>query len=220
MIDVHNPIRLIIADDHEVMRSGLAALLSDIPEIELVAQAKNGREAINLAQRHKPDIILLDISMDDMTGIEAMGRFLPDLPEVKVLMLTMHEDEALFFKSIQAGASGYFLKGSRSEELFNAIEAVHMGGVYLPPPLAGTMVQAVLNRHPAPAAPPPLTPRERQIVLLIVKGLTNSAIARKLTVSINTVKTPRLNIYQKLNLRDRTSLVDYALQHGLLTHSQ
>ncbi len=217
MPGVSKSIRLIIADDHEMMRAGLAALLEDVPGIELIAQANCGHEAINLVRQHKPDIILLDVTMDDMTGIEAMSHFVHDLPEVRILMLTMHDDEAFFFKAMQAGASGYFLKGDRSQELFNAIEAVHQGGVYLPPKLAGRMVRGFLEKNEQ-LADSPLTQREHQIMILIAKGLTNRDIATRLTVSVNTVKTHRLSIYRKLNLRDRASLVDYALRYGLLSN--
>ncbi len=119
------PIRLIIADDHHVVREGLISLLSDKPNLKVVGQASNGRETVDLVRQRRPDIALLDIAMGDMTGLEAIRRFLPEQPEVKVIILTMHEEEAFFFEAIRAGASGYILKGAHSQELLNAIHAVH-----------------------------------------------------------------------------------------------
>lgn len=211
------PIRMIIADDHEVLREGLAALLQDDPSIEIVAQASNGRDAVDLAHEFKPDIVLLDITMDEMTGLEAIRHLQPD---TRVIFLTMHIETEFFFEALRLGAHGYFLKGSHTDELIGAIHAVHKGGVYLPPQLAGNIVSEFLGdlgESPLdkPSAPS-LTRRENEIVVLIAQGLSNREIANKLNISINTIKTHRANIYQKLNLSDRTSLVNYALQVGLL----
>ncbi|HBY97428.1 MAG: response regulator transcription factor [Ardenticatenaceae bacterium] len=209
-------IQLVIADDHAVMREGLATLLEDEADLKVVGQAGTGREAVALVRQYRPDVVLMDITMPDMTGLEATRLITTDLPEVKVLILTMHEEEAFFFEALRAGAAGYILKGVQSEELFNAIRAVDEGGVYLPAKLAGTLVQDYLERHPQPPLDDPLTSREREIVTLIAQGLTNREIAERLTLSINTVKTHRLHIYQKLDLRDRAGLIDYALRRGLL----
>jgi DNA-binding NarL/FixJ family response regulator len=154
--------------------------------------------------------------MDDMTGLEATRQFVPALPAVRVMILTMHEEEAFFFEALRAGASGYILKGVRSEELFSAIRAVHEGGVALPPKLAGRLVRDYLDRLPQPLLTDPLSPREREIVSLIAQGLSNSDIARRLFLSLNTVKTHRMRIYQKLDLHNRAGLVNYALGQGLL----
>lgn len=212
------PIRLILADDHVVMREGLAALLEDEPDLVVVGQAGNGREAIALVHRHRPDIALLDITMPDMTGLEVAGQIGATAPEVRILILTMHEEEAFFFEALRAGAAGYILKGVHSEELLGAIRVVHEGGVYLPPKLAGRLVQDYLERHPQPLLDDALTAREREVLGLITHGLSNSEIAQQLTLSINTVKTHRLHIYQKLNLRDRAGLIEYAWQRGLFQH--
>ena len=213
-------IRLVVADDHPVMREGLVALLEDEPDLKVVGQAGTGREAINLVRQHRPDVALLDISMDDMTGLEATRQFAPELPAVRVMILTMHEEEAFFFEALRVGASGYILKGVRSEELFRAIRAVCEGGVYLPPKLAGRLVRDYLARQPQPPLANSLSSREREILTLIAQGLTNGDIAKRLTLSLNTVKTHRLRIYQKLELHDRASLVNYALQRGLLSASE
>lgn len=187
-------IRLVVADDHPVMREGLAALLEDEPDLKVVGQAGTGREAVNLVHQHRPDVALLDITMDDMTSLEATRQFASELPTVRVMILTMHEEEAFFLEALQVGASGYILKGIRSDELFSAIRAVKEGGVYLPPKLAGKLVRDYLERQTQPALVDPLSSREREILKLIAQGLTNSDIAKRLTLSLNTVKTHRLRI--------------------------
>lgn len=209
-------IRLVIADDHTIVREGLAALLSDEPDMRVVGLAGTGREAVDLARHYRPDVALLDIAMPDMNGLEATRRIRAELPDTRVLILTMHEEEAFFFEALRAGAAGYVLKGVHSEELLSAIRAVHEGGVYLPPKLAGSLVRDYLERHPQPPKDDPLTPREREILTLIAQGLTNREIAERLTLSLNTVKTHRLHIYQKLDLHDRAGLIEYALRRGLL----
>jgi two-component system response regulator NreC len=212
-----SPIRIVIADDHIVVREGLAALLEDEPDFKVIGQASTGAEAIALIRHRRPDIALLDISMSDMTGLEVARRCKPELPEVQIIILTMHEEEAFFFEALRIGASGYVLKGAPSDELLSAIRAVHEGGVYLPTKLAGFLVRDFLSRQSQAASlDDTLTPREREILALIAQGLTNSEIANRLTLSLNTVKTHRLRIYQKLDLPDRASLVNYALRQGLL----
>ncbi len=211
-----NPIRLILADDHVVMREGLAALLEDEPGLQVVGQAGSGRETIALIRQLRPDIVLLDITMPDMTGLDVARQVVADSLDVKLLILTMHEEEAFFFEALRSGAAGYILKGVRSEELIGAIRSVYEGGVYLPPLLAGWLVQDYLERHPQPPIDDPLTARELEVLSLIAQGLSNRDIADQLILSINTVKTHRLHIYQKLNLRDRAGLIEYALRRGLL----
>lgn len=210
------PIRLTIADDHTVVREGLAALLEDEPDLEVVGQASTGHEAVRLAHQHRPDIALLDITMPEGNGLEAARRIAAEQPEIKILILTIHEEEAFFFEALQAGAAGYILKGADSEELLSAIRAVHTGGVYLMPKLAGHLVQDYLERQPHPADSDPLTPREQEVLTLIAQGLTNRDIAEEFNLSVNTVKTHRLHIYQKLDLHDRAGLIEYALRRGFL----
>jgi DNA-binding NarL/FixJ family response regulator len=209
-------IRLIIADDHLVVREGLVALLEDEPDLQVVAQAGTGREAIYLAELHRPDVALLDITMPEMNGLEAARHIIDRLPQTKILVLTMHEEEAFFFEALSAGAAGYVLKGAPSEELLSALRAVLEGGVYLTPKLAGNLVQDYLERHPQPLVDNLLTSREGEVLTLIAQGLSSREIADRLILSINTVKTHRLHIYQKLELRDRAGLIDYALRRGLL----
>ncbi len=210
------PIRLVIADDHVVVREGLVSLLHDEPDLEVRGQAGTGAEAVRLVVQERPDLILLDITMPDMDGLEAARVIHAEMPAVKILFLTMHQEEAFFFEALRAGAAGYVLKGVESETLIEAIRAVHSGGVYLPPELAGGLVQDYLEHQTEQLEEDPLTPREREILVLLAQGMTNSEIAEQLTLAINTVKTHRLHIYQKLDLHNRTELIRYAIRHGLL----
>lgn len=209
-------IRLIIADDHAVVRKGLAAVLGDEPDLQVVGLAGSGREALALIAQEQPHLVLLDISMPDLTGLEATQLISAQYPRVKVLILTMHEEEAFFFEALRSGAAGYVLKGADSDEVITAIRAVHAGGVYLPPKLAGRLVREHLDHQGQQQADDGLTPREREILTMIAQGLTNREIADRLLLSLNTVKTHRLHILQKLNLRDRGELITYAISHGLL----
>jgi DNA-binding NarL/FixJ family response regulator len=209
-------IRLIVADDHAIVRQGLVALLEDESGLKVVGQAGTGREAMALVRQHRPDIALLDIAMPDMTGLEAASHITTELPEVKVVILTMHEEQAFFFEALRVGAAGYILKGAHSDELLRAIRAIYEGGVYLMPKLARAIVQDYVDRHSQLPVDEALTSREREILTLIAQGLTCSDIAERLTLSINTVKTHRLHIYRKLGFHSRAELVDYALSRRLL----
>jgi two-component system response regulator NreC len=209
-------IRLIVADDHVVMREGLVALLKDEPDLKVVGQASNGREALDLIRHHRPDVALLDITMPDMSGLEVASQCAAYLPQVKILFLTMHEEDTFFFAALRVGAAGYVLKGAPSRDLLNAIREVHGGGVYLTPKLAGALVHDYLADHPITPANELLSRREREIVVLIGQGLSNQAIAQRLTLTVNTVKTHRKRIYEKLDLNSRTSLLEYARRQGLI----
>jgi two-component system response regulator NreC len=214
--NVKTLIRLIIADDHNVVREGLVSLLDREDDIEIVGQASTGNEVIAKVSQFQPDVVLLDINMPGINGLEAARSIQERHQNVKVLILTMHEESGFFFEALRAGAAGYILKGAHSDELLNAIRTIHRGGVYLSPHLAGDLVHEYIARHPETSPIEPLTPREHEVMLLIAKGFTNSEIADKLTLSINTIKTHRSNIYSKLGFNDRASLVGYAIKHSLL----
>jgi two-component system response regulator NreC len=210
------PTRILIADDHGVLRAGLTALLNAEPDLQVVGEASTGEEALRLAAELCPDLVLMDISMPDLGGIEATRRLLEVLPGVRVLMLTVHEDIGLVREAIHAGAAGYIPKRAVKTELINAIRTVLRGDVYVHP----AMMRALLAETPtAPALPEPeaepLTPREIDVLRLIVKGYTNSQIADLLSISVRTVEYHRGNLTGKLNLHSRVELIRYAAEHGI-----
>lgn len=212
------PIRLLIVDDHTIVRQGLIALLEDEADLRVVGQAGSAQEALALMEACRPDVVLLDITLPDLSGLEVTRRIVQTWPGVRVLILTMHEEEAFFFEALRAGAAGYVLKGADSEELLYAIHAVYEGGVYLPPKLAAALVRDYLNQQFRPFLEEiPLTPREQTILRLIAQGLTNRQIAERLSLSLNTVKTHRQHLYEKLGLHRRSDLVAYALRRGLIS---
>jgi len=212
-----SPIRVLIADDHVVMREGISFLLEAEPDIQVVGQASDGQEAWEKARQLKPDIVLMDITMPGISGLEATRQLRAALPETQVLVLTMHEGDEFFFRMLQAGASGYVLKGASSDELLNAIRAVYRGGVYLYPTMAKKLLTDYMSRPSTEQSSyDNLTPREREILTLIAQGLTNREIAARLVISVNTVGTHRQNIMEKLDLHNKSELIKYAIRKGLI----
>lgn len=212
-------IRLVMVDDHEIVRAGLRMLLQTQPDIEIVAEADNGRDAVARARELQPDIVLMDVALPDVDGFEATQQIKRALPRTAVLALTMHESEEYFFKMLQAGASGYVPKKAAPTELITAIRTVHEGGVFLYPALAKALVRDYIGRASEStehAALDRLTEREQEVLKLIADGLTNQEIADKLTISGKTVERHRANIMSKLNLHNRTELVKYAIRKGLI----
>lgn len=212
-------VRLVVADDHTILLQGIIALLREEQELEVVGQATDGKKALEEILRLRPNVALLDITMPGMTGLDVTRQIAIRCPEVKVLILTMHDEEAFFFEALRAGASGYVLKGVSSDELLSAIFAVYEGGLYLAPKLAAMFVRDFLDREQKGKGEPqhePLTPREEDVLKQIAQGLTNQEIAEKLVLGLNTIKTHRLHVYQKLGLHTRAELVEYAMQRGLL----
>jgi two-component system response regulator NreC len=212
-------IRVLIADDHEIVRTGLRMMLGAQEGIDIVGEAENGRQALELTQQLRPDVVLMDLTMPDMNGIEATRAIVDCCPETKVLALTIHEDESYFFQMLHAGALGYVPKRAAPTDLIHAIEVVDGGQVYLDPVLATTLVGDFLQRSQseAGAAPiPDLTPREHEVLTLIAEGVMNQEIADQLSISVRTVERHRENIMNKLNLHSRTELVKYAIRKGLI----
>lgn len=212
-------IRLLMVDDHEIVRAGLRMLLQTQPDIEIVAEADNGRDAVAKARELQPDIVLMDISLPDLDGFEATRQIKRALPKTAVLALTMHESDEYFFKMLQAGASGYVPKKAAPTDLITAIRTVYDGGVFLYPALAKSLVRDYMGRAiegNERAALDGLTEREQEVLKLIADGLTNQEIADKLTISAKTVERHRANIMGKLNLHSRTELVKYAIRKGLI----
>jgi len=212
-------IKLVLADDHAVVRSGLRMLLQAQPDMEIVGEAESGAEALAQVRSLQPDIILMDIQMPGMNGIEATRQIKEAYADTAVLALTMHEDDQYFFEMLQAGASGYLPKRAAPDELVRAIRTVSRGEVFLYPSLATRLVQSYLGGEAGEdsvALVSDLTPREKEVLVLIAEGLTNPEIADKLVISVKTVDRHRENIMRKLNLHSRIDLVKYALRHGLI----
>jgi two-component system response regulator NreC len=212
--------RVLIADDHVIVREGLRALLEAQPDIQVVGEATDGEEAVNRTREVQPDIVLMDITMPGMNGLEATRQIRQYNPDVKILVLTMHEGDEYFFKFLEAGASGYFVKGGSSTELVSALRAVWHGDVFLYPTMAKKLLSDYLQRVKAgqdKQSYDGLTNREREIVKLIAEGHTNQEIADLLVLSIATVQTHRAHIMAKLGLRSPTELVKYALRRGFIT---
>lgn len=212
-------IRLVLADDHFVVRSGLRMLLESQTDMEIVAEAETGREAVEKVKTLQPDVVLMDIQMPDMNGIDAARRIKEVAPQTAVLALTMHEDDHYFFEMLHAGASGYVPKRAAPDELINAIRTVSAGQVFLYPSLASRLVQDYLKRAEAgdqPMVQDDLTPRELEVLTLIAGGMTNAEIGERLVISVKTVDRHRENIMRKLNMHSRIDLVKYALKMGLI----
>lgn len=208
-------IRVLLADDHAIVREGVRMLLNAQPGIEVIGEASNGEQAVDLARRLVPDIVLMDIGMPGMNGLEATRALKAAQPQANVLVLTMQEGQDYFFSILAAGASGYVLKGAHSEELLAAIRAVHNGGVYLDPLMAKKLMSEYFKRGEHETVNG-LSDRERQVLRLIADGLTAQQIADKLVISVNTVQTHRLHIMEKLNLHNRAELIKYAIRKGLI----
>jgi two-component system response regulator NreC len=212
-------IRILIADDHSIVREGVRMILSGQRDFEVVGEAATGREALELARQLRPDVVVMDISMPDMTGIEATEKIRQELTSVQVLGLTMHEEESYVFQMLRAGGAGYVLKRAAAEDLVAAVRAANRGEAFLYPSVARLVVRDFLDRAAAKeeqASLDGLTQREREVLKLIAEGLTNQEIGKRLYISIKTVQTHRAHILAKLNLHDRTELVRYAIRKGLI----
>jgi DNA-binding NarL/FixJ family response regulator len=210
-------IRALIADDHTLFRDGLRALLASIPDVEVVGEASSGSEALKLAVEHQPDVILMDIQMPDLNGIEATRQILRVTPHVGIIVLTMFQDDDSVFAVMRAGARGYVLKGADQAVLLRAVRAVANGESLFSPEIAARLMQFFANLEPAsrPELFPELTAREREILSLISEGQTNAEIAEKLVISMKTVRNHVSNIFSKLQVADRTQAAIRAREAGL-----
>ena len=211
------PFRMLIADDHPIFRHGIAALLQAMPEFEVVGEATSGEEAIALAEQLQPDVILMDIRMAGMTGIDATRRILHTSPHIRILMVTMSEDDASVFTAMRAGARGYVLKDTQKEDMLRAIRAVGRGEAIFSPAVATRLID--FFAAPWPTAPaqafPELTEREREILDLIAHGNSNPEIATRLVLSPSTVRNYVSNIFGKLQVADRAQSIIRARDAGL-----
>jgi len=215
-------IRILIADDHAIVRSGLRVLLESMPDIEVAGEAGTGQETIDQVASLQPDVLLLDIAMPGMNGLEAARQIREQAPQVRIIVLTMYDDEAYLRQFLEVGAAGYVLKRAADTELVDAIRAVHRGESFIYPSLTGRLIDSYLKRPAAPGAPEggaELSARETEVLRLVALGNTSQQIADQLYISINTVETHRAHIMEKLGLRGRAQLVRYAIANGLLSRS-
>lgn len=209
--------RVLLADDHKIFRDGLRTLIEK-EGMEVVGEAENGRMAIKLAEKLIPAVVVMDVSMPDMNGIEATRKIIAAVPNVRVIGLSMHSDRRFVLGMLEAGASGYLLKDCAFEELASAISQVSTGNAYLSPKIADVVVKGYLNKmtDDSPSGGAVLTSREREILQLIAEGLTAKEVAAHVFLSIKTVETHRRNIMQKLNMRSTADLTKYAIREGLV----
>jgi two-component system response regulator NreC len=212
-------IRLLLVDDHEVVRTGLRMLLEGQSNMLIVGEASTGRQALLLAEELTPQVVVMDITLPDISGIEVTRLLRKKFPEMAVVALTIHEDEQYFYEMLRAGASGYVPKRAAPEDLISAIEAASVGEVYLYPSLAKSLVSDFLSRaseQTGRSAVDELTEREQEVLALLAEGLTNDQIAEDLVISKHTVARHRENLMRKLNLHSRSELVKYAIHRGII----
>jgi two-component system response regulator NreC len=211
-------IRVLIADDHKIMLAGLRSLLEKQTDFEVVGEAENGRKAVQMAQEKTPDVVVMDVSMPDLNGIEATMQIIESLPKTRVVALSMHSDKRFVMGMLRAGASGYLLKDCASQELANAIVQVAGGKKYLSPEITGVVIDDFLlggSSEEVTTAASPLSPREREVLQLIAEGWSTKQIASHLYVSIKTIETHRRQIMKKLDLHAIADLTKYAIREGL-----
>ena len=210
--------KVLIVDDHAIIRDGLRAILEAQPDIEVVGEAMEGREALEKADKLRPDVVIMDLTMPGMGGLEATRQLKLLHPDVRVMALTMHESDDYFFQVLQAGADGYFVKGGSSAELLSALRTVSQGEVFLYPSMATRLLKDYLK--PARAGRDRyegLTDREVEILKLVAEGRSNQEIGDLLVVSVSTVQTHRAHVMAKLGLHSRTELVKYAIRQGIIS---
>jgi DNA-binding NarL/FixJ family response regulator len=211
-----NPTTVLVADDHALVRAGIRALLERIPNLTVVAEASDGREAVELVGKQQPDIALMDIAMPNLSGLEATRQIVISWPKVRVIVLSMHASEEYVWQALRAGARGYLLKGASLAELELALTSVVKGEVYLSPPLSQQAIMEYLQRTGHERTIERLTVRQREILRLIASGESTKKIALKLNISVKTVEAHRAQIMERLNIHDVPGLVRYAIKTGLV----
>jgi two-component system response regulator NreC len=212
-------IKLLLVDDHEVVRTGLRMLLEDQPDMKIVGEADNGQDAIRMTEELSPDVVIMDITLPDISGIEATRRLKQDHPDLAIVALTIHEDEQYFFQMLHAGASGYVPKRAAPEDLIQAIRSAFADEIYIYPTLTKALVIDYLGRPKSEihaSTSDDLTPRESEVLEYLAQGLSNEDIGEILSISKHTVARHRENIMRKLKLHSRTELVKYAIRNGLI----
>ncbi len=214
------PVRILVADDHAIIRRGLRALLAHDPEFEIVAEACDGQEAVELAERVRPQVAILDISMPKLNGLEAARRILSKLPETQIILLTVHADESYLFGALKSGARGYVLKSSAEFEIVEAVHAVSQGKAYFSPKVSRMLADEYLRYLEAQDVEDTydlLTSRERQILQLLAEGQSNKDVANMLNLSPTTVICHRQHIFQKLDFHNVADLILYAIRKGIVS---
>jgi DNA-binding NarL/FixJ family response regulator len=213
-----NTIRILLADDHHLVRAGIRSLLEGLPDIEVVAETGDGRDAIELVRTRGPSLVLMDISMGGMNGLEATAHLLKEFPQLRIIILSMHANEEYVRQALHAGAAGYLLKDAATTELEVAVRAVARGETYLSPAISRQVIEEYLGGHGEPAAGPlaQLTARQREVLQLIAEGKTTKQIAGLIDVSVKTVETHRAKLMERLGIRDVPGLVRFAIRHGLV----
>jgi two-component system, NarL family, response regulator NreC len=211
-------IRILIADDHTLLRNGICALLEAEQDMSIVGEASDGREAVRLASQLKPDIVLMDIAMPLLNGLEATRQIKHEHPEINVLVLTMYDNEEYFREMLEVGSSGYIIKRAAASELVTAIRAVYNGEAVLSPVITRLLLEDYLNHetHREKDDPNALSSREREVLQLIAEGKTSREIAEILNLSVKTVQSHRTSLMQKLDLHDRGELIKYAIQKKII----
>ena len=218
-------IRIVLAEDHTLVRAGIHALLSSLEGVEVVGEAGNGRQAIQLVETNRPDLVLMDISMPELNGLDALAKISRDFPKVRVIILSMHTNEEYVLQALQAGAAGYLLKDAGISELELAVRSVVGGETYLSPPVSHRVIEDYLRRLGSPDEPgmtptdlhEKLTPRQREVLQLIAEGRTTQEVARRLHIGVKTVETHRAQLMERLDIHDVAGLVRYAIRTGLVT---
>jgi DNA-binding NarL/FixJ family response regulator len=213
------PVRILLADDHSLVRASLRSLLTDNPAIEVVGEASDGRQALELVGQHRPQIVLMDISMPGLNGLEATRQIVKAHPSVRVIVLSMHATDQHVLRALRAGASGYVLKGSLPRELELAIEAVARGEIFLSPAISRHVIEVYLSQSADKSGDPleHLTPRQREILQLIAEGKSSKQIAQLLKASVKTIESHRASLMERLDIHDVAGLVRYAIRLGLIS---
>jgi DNA-binding NarL/FixJ family response regulator len=210
-------VRIVLADDHHLVRTGMRALLQSLPDVAVVGETGDGREAVDLVRAQAPNIVLMDIAMPGLNGLEATARIAKEFPQTRVIILSMHASEEYVQTALRAGAAGYLLKNAAPEELWLAIQAVMRGETWLSSAISRLVVEEYLGaRGESTGSLAQLTPRQREILQLIAEGKTTKQIAAALAVSIKTVETHRAQLMERLGIHDVAGLVRYAIRHGLV----
>jgi DNA-binding NarL/FixJ family response regulator len=210
-------LRVLLADDHKLVRAGIRSLLERLPGLDVVAEASDGKEALLLVEEHQPQVVLMDLSMPGLNGIEATRHLTRKFPQVRVLILSIYSDEEHVYQSLRAGAAGYLMKGAATEELELAIRSVARGGTYLSPPVSKPVIMEYIRRtNVGLGVREGISPRQSQILKLIAEGETTKQVAMHLAISVKTVETHRSALMRRIGVRDVAGLVRYAVKVGLV----